>query len=710
MFSPSWYRVARLRPRLRPHARIHRHFYRGELWYVVQDPVSGRFHRFTPAAYSVVGLLDGRRTLAEVWEEVVSRLGDDAPTQEEVIRLLTQLHRADLLLSDGLVPAEEIVERQRRQRRRQRLQHFKNPLALRIPLLDPDRLLDVLAPLARPLFTLPGFLLWLAVMGWGGMTALSHWPALTENLSDRVLALENLWLLTLAFVVVKACHELGHGLAVKRWGGEVHEMGIMLLVLMPVPYVDASAASAFPEKGRRIVVGAAGMMVELLIAALALLVWLQAEPGALRALAFNVLFVSGVSTLLFNGNPLLRFDGYYILADWLEIPNLGQRANQYVGYLIQRHLFRIEKARSPVAARGEAPWLLGYAIASFIYRMVVMLAIALFVAGQYFTLGLLLALWAVFLTVLLPLGRQLLFLARSPVLQGRRGFAVAMSGVVVGVLVLLLGWVPLPYAVRAEGVLWVPERAQVQAGVDCRLERVVVESGTVVARGQVLLHCTAPELAAQAKVMAAQLAELRARYDQQRYEDRVQAQLTRQEMRHLEAAAGRLAERLAERAIRSPADGVLVFARPQDLPGRHVRQGEALGYVLETAAPPIARVVVDQDGVEVARDAQAIEIRLARRLDQVWPAYLVREVPEATDRLPGPALSLEGGGPFAAQGAGGELRTLQRLFQFELELPETTVPGVVGERVYVLFRQAPRPLAWQAYRGLRQLFLSRLGI
>ena len=113
-------------------------------------------------------------------------------------------------------------------------------------------------------------------------------------------------------------------------------MGIMLLVLTPIPYVDASSASAFRTKWERIMVGAAGMAVELFIAALALFVWINIEPGTVRAILYNMIFIASVSSLLFNGNPLLRYDAYYILGDLLEIPNLGPRGIQYLGYLAQR--------------------------------------------------------------------------------------------------------------------------------------------------------------------------------------------------------------------------------------------------------------------------------------------------------------------------------------------------------------------------------------
>ena len=156
-----------------------------------------------------------------------------------------------------------------------------------------------------------------------------------------------LLMMWLFYPVIKSFHELGHGLAVKAWGGEVRETGVSILMLMPVPFVDASAASAFPEKHRRAAVGAAGMMVELFFAALATFVWLNVEDGFVRDIAFVLMVIGGVSTVLFNGNPLLRFDGYYVLSDLLDVPNLGPRSNAYVAYLAQRYLLKIENAVSP---------------------------------------------------------------------------------------------------------------------------------------------------------------------------------------------------------------------------------------------------------------------------------------------------------------------------------------------------------------------------
>jgi len=244
LYSPSWYRVAALRPRLRGHVRIHRHHYRGELWYVLEDRVSRRMHRFNPAAHFVIGLMDGRRSVQELWDAAMQRFGDDAPTQDELIRLLGQLHAADLLQSEMAPDVAELLRRARLARRRSWMQKYLSPLSLRIPLADPDRFLERWLPYYRWMFSWTGALLWCAVLGAALAVAVGHWGELTNGFSDRVLAPKNLVLLVFVFPVVKLLHELGHACATKAWGGEVHEMGIMFLVFMPVPYVDASAATA----------------------------------------------------------------------------------------------------------------------------------------------------------------------------------------------------------------------------------------------------------------------------------------------------------------------------------------------------------------------------------------------------------------------------------------------------------------------------------
>ncbi|HXI36074.1 MAG TPA: PqqD family peptide modification chaperone, partial [Burkholderiales bacterium] len=227
LYSASWYRVAELRPRLRSQVRVHRHSYRGEVWYVLEDRGSRRLHRFNAAAHYVIGLMDGRRTVQALWDAAASRFGDDAPTQGEMIALLGQLHAADVLLTQVAPDLAELLHRARLARRRNWMQRYLSLLSLRVPLFDPDRLLERWLPWYRPLFGKAGALLWLAVVGSAAVLAALHWSELGGDLSDRLLAPGNLVLLALVFPVVKLLHEFGHACATKAWGGEVHEMGVM---------------------------------------------------------------------------------------------------------------------------------------------------------------------------------------------------------------------------------------------------------------------------------------------------------------------------------------------------------------------------------------------------------------------------------------------------------------------------------------------------
>ena len=431
LHSTSWYRVAELRPRLRSHVRIHRHHYRGELWYVLEDRVSRRMHRFNAVSHYVIGLMDGRRTVQEIWDSATTKFGDDAPTQDEMIRLLGQLHTAEVLQSEVTPDVAELLRRAQRNKRRIWLQYLLSPLSIRIPLFDPDRFLERWLPWYRPLFGWAGAVVWCGVVGLAIFTAAAHWNELTQDVSDRVLAPQNLLLMWLTFPVVKLLHEFGHACATRAWGGEVHEMGIMILVLMPIPYVDATAASAFRDTHRRVIVGAAGMIVELFVASLALFLWLEAEPGITRAVLFDVMLIAGISTVLFNANPLLRFDGYYMLSDVVQIPNLRARANQYLGYLVETRLFGLELPEFE-ASGGERRWFVFFAIASFVYRVFLMIAIALFVASEYFVIGVVLALWVAVTSVVVPVAKAIGYLAMHPKLRRHRVRALTVTGAIAG--------------------------------------------------------------------------------------------------------------------------------------------------------------------------------------------------------------------------------------------------------------------------------------
>lgn len=707
LLSSEWYRLRRLKPRLRGHLQIHRHAYRGRVWYVVEDRLGGKHHRFNFAAYRVIHLMDGRRDMEAIWQALAADLDDETPTQDDVIRLLGQLHAGDLVLADITPDIAELLERRTRQQRRKWMGRVGNPVALKIPLFDPDRLLKATVRAARPLLGWGGIVLWLAVVVPALLLVPSHWNELTGNATERMLANGNLLLLAVLFPLVKAVHELAHGVACRMRGGEVHEAGLMLLVFYPVPYVDVSGASAFVSKWQRALVGAAGMLAELFVAAVAFYLWLALEPGVARAIAYDVAVLASVTTLFFNANPLLRYDGYHILADVIECPNLGTRATRHWQYLAERWLVGVRDPERAESTPGERRWFLAYGPLSYAYRLFVSISIAIFVAQKFFFVGVLLAVWAVAVSVAWPVLKMLRALWTAPRFADRAGRVRLLLGGFVGTAGVLLFVLPMPYHTVAEGVLWLPEHAILRAGSSGFVREVMVPSGAPLQRGQPVVQSVDPSLAARIATQAAKVDEVRVQIDAAWGASPARAQQLEQELARELAALARLRDEADRLTLRSLVAGTLLMDRPADLPGRWLKKGEIVGYV-RTADAPLVRVVMPQVDVDPVRLAtRGVEVRMPQALWQTWPAQITRSVPAAAHQLPSAVLGSKGGGltPVDPRDDKG-LQALESVFEFELQLPHALPHEWLGSRVYVRFEHPAEPIGHRMMRGVRRAFLS----
>ena len=707
LFSPSWYRVKDLKPRLRRHVNIYRHDYRGRIWFILQDLATGRSHRFSPAAYRMVGLLDGTRSLGEVWDIANEQLGERAPTQDEAIRLLGQLHAADALVADVSPDSRELFRRHKRHKRMEIKQKVWSPLAVRVPIWDPDRFLTATLPFVRPFLTKTFAVIWLLLVLTAAVFAAMNIGALTTNITDRVLNPGNLAVLWLVYPVVKAFHELGHGYAVKKFGGEVHEIGIMFLVLIPVPYVDASAASALREKHKRMLVGGIGIMIELLLASVALFVWLNAESGAVTAVAFNVMLIGGVSTLLFNGNPLLRFDGYYVLADWIEIPNLSGRSTNYLNYLIQRYIYGMREADKVTSLWSERVWFVFYGIAAFIYRMFIMFAIIAYIAGRFFIIGVLLAIWAATTQLLLPIGKGIKFLSGSPKLRTNRPRALITTFAAIALILGALFLVPFPSYSIVDGVIWPSQQAQVRAGTNGFVTKVATTTDQKVRSGDLMMQLDDPFMRARLELIDTQLAGLEIQRSALIRTDRVQSALIAEEIDVVQNDRARLVEELEALDIRAPRVGTAVLPNASDLEGSFVAKGNVIGYVVAQRDTQTVRTVVSQNQIDLVRnDTQSVSVMPVEWGAEPIKAIILREVPGATQQLPTPALGTAGGGnvPVDPSDPNG-VQTLGRFFEFEILMVQPSADILLGRRVRVRFDHGTSPLGFQAYRSLRQLFL-----
>jgi putative peptide zinc metalloprotease protein len=711
VFSQSWHNAAKLRPRLLPHARIHPHTYRGQAWFVLQDSTGGRYHRLSPGAYELVSRMDGVRTVQALWDEACIAGGDGIPTQDEVVELLMQLHSNDLLHCDVTPDTAELFERYSKRKTMKWKQWITQPTSLRIPLIDPDAFLTRWVHRLAWLFTEKGFWLWLAVVLPALLLAGQNWKELTLNISDHVLSSGNLLVLAFVFPIVKAIHELGHGFATKVWGGAVHEMGLMFLVFAPVPYVDASASSAFRSKQQRMIVGAAGMLAELFVAALAMYVWVMVEPGVVRAVAFNVMLIAGVSTVVVNGNPLLRYDGYFIFSDLIEMPNLGQRGQRYLTYFSDRYVFGAKELTSPDETLSEKRWLVVYTITSWFYRIFVTISIILFIAGKFFIFGVLLAIIATVGLIGKPVWKSAKHLLGSPTLHRYRSRAIKLSAGAV-LAILFCGFlVPVPLRTQTEGVVWLPDQALVRAGVNGTFQHWLVEPGTLVRKGTPLLVMDDPQLVSELAVAQAKVAEAEARFSVEQFSNPVQAGVLLQQLEYEKSALQQVNERYERLVVVSEVDGILTVPKSQDMTGQHFKKGELLGYLMDRKQL-VARVAVAQENIDLVRTRfKAVELRFADSVSDTYPVSVLREIPSASNELPTAALSPNGGGHIQVDPNDKEgLKTLDRVFFVDLSLPTEAVPGAFGGRVYVRFDHVGEPLLGQMYRRLRQLFLSRFHV
>jgi len=716
-FSESWHRVAPLTPRLRADVQVTRQRFRGRTWHVLRDAASNEFHRVDEAGYRFIGLLDGRRTVGEAWEACEERYGDDAPTQPEAVELLGLLAGAHLL-SGGAGPEAGAISRRRRRRveaeTRSRLMNF---LFVRLPLFDPDHLLSRWLPMVAWLVSPWGFalmaLLWVA----GAAALIPRSSELADGFSGAMTP-GNLPLLYVSFVVIKAVHELAHGFACKAYGrrfggGEVHTIGLMLLVFMPVPYVDASSSWAFPRRGPRVVVAAAGVISELTLAAIAALIWAASDDGLARALAYNAMLVAGASSVLFNANPLLRYDGYYILSDVLDIPNLWTRARDYTLYLIKTRFFGVRRLLSPAHTPGEARWFVVYWTASLVYRVFLYAAIVWFLAERFFMLGLLLAAGAIVVFLVVPAARGVRYLFTNHELRRTRPRALAVTGSFVGVVVVLLGVIPAPDHVRAEGVAEPREIEVVYAGA----------SGFVTE----LTAGWAEPVAAGAPLASLERAEARAALAEIEAESRRLEALRRRALADDPAAAAAFAERLAatdqrrerlERevealAVRAPLAGVWAAPDLVSAPGRWVERGEKLG-VVASLEDIVVRAVADQNiaALLIEEARPRAEMRVRGRPGQLITSSVSRGeiLPAGTRRLPSAALGYAAGGLTPLDRAGDDPAMARGRFFEARVTPEPGANLLPGQRVIVRFRLEDRPLALQWWRLLRQTVQGRLGL
>jgi putative peptide zinc metalloprotease protein len=721
-FHEAWYRVADLRPRLLSTVRVYRQHFRGQLWYILENPSNNQFSRVSKEAYRFIGMLDGKRTIAEAWNICNEKLGDAAMTQPEVLELLGQLHSMNLLYVDLPPDSEVLFNRYSKRVRREVQSYLMNILFVRIPILDPDRFLERWVKVFGRVFSWPGLALWLALIAVGLYFVVANLDELV-NRTSNVLDPGNLILLYLTFVVIKVIHEFSHAFACKRFGrlndstGEVHTMGVMFLVFVPLPYLDASTAWAFRSKWHRALVGMAGVMAELAIAAIAAAVWANTSAGTLHAIAYNAIFVASVSTLLFNGNFLLRFDAYYVLADLIEIPNLGPRSREYLFYLVKRYIFGVTQATNPAHTVGERYWFVFYGIASTAYRVFISIRIMLFLNDrlpeELSIVVPVLIFCALVGWVCVPVGKFFKYLATSPELARKRPRALAATAGFALAAVLGLGFFKVPDHCRVEGVIEPAPLAIIYAETDGFISNVLPSDVNVTPEGPALIESRNPALAAQHRSLIAERRALAIRREQARTTEFVAVQILDEELAAFDDKIARVEQQIAGLNLRSPLAGRWVSSDIEHAKGRYVRRGEQIGVVADlndmlvraTAGQNVAATLIEQAHPQVAiRAWKRPEVTVSGTIEKISPA--------GQQVLPSESLGYTVGGsmPVDMRDPRGT-KTAEMFFEIRIrpQLDESS-SWRTGQRVVVRARLHPKPLAAQVWHYARQLLQQRLRI
>ena len=701
VYSNQWYRVASLRPRLSPQVQVRRQLLRGETWFVLADEVTGRSVRLNRGAYALAGRFNGRLTVQQLWDGL-QQLPDEPATQDEVVDLLARLRESTLVDFDRpadfatLLPHLDTVRRQRTR---------FNPIAWRLPLGNPSAALEWLRPF-QLLFSRTGLWLWLACVALLVVLGAQHLPQLWDHALRAMATPRYALLALLLYAPIKLVHEFTHGVAVRRWGGAVHEAGVTLMMGMPVPYVNASAASSFPEVRHRIAVSAAGIMSELAMATAALLLWLNLNDGLAREVAFVTLVITSVSTLFFNANPLQRLDGYYILADALQLPNLASRSRAWWSDLLRRRLLRLPELEPMPLARGERPWLVAYAPLAWLYAIVITAAAVVWLGHMSLALGIVAGAGLAFLLVLRPAAVLIGELRRAAQSQraaaGRMRLTLALLGI--GLIAVLA--VPLPRHQLARGVVWPPDRAQVRtdtAGFVATLHR---RDGERVRRGDALLELANPQLRADHARQLARVAGIESELFQALTSDPAAAAKLRGELGTAQAELAQIVERLDGLVVRAQVDGRLALPAAADLATRYVQRGQLLGQVL-TGEPPTVRVALPEDEArDLRRAARTVSVRMADARSAAWPAQLLRDSVGAVPTLPNAALSERHGGDIATDPQDSSAtQTLRPVVLLDVRLAAGDAANErIGTRAWVRFDEGRAPLAQQLLLwGQRQI-------
>jgi putative peptide zinc metalloprotease protein len=730
----------RLAIRMRPDLEGRKQRYQGRVYWVVKEPVGLQYFRFEEEEYAILQMLDGQASLEDIAERFEAEFPPQTIRVEELQNFVGMLHRSGLVLSDTSGQGIQLKKKRDERKRKEMLGAMGNILSFRFKGFDPERILNGIYPYVRWFFTLPTMLVCCTL----ALVALTLVMVQFNEFQSRLPSFQNFfaaqnWLLLASVLgVTKVIHEFGHGLSCKHFGGECHEMGVMFLVLTPCLYCNVSDSWMLPNRWHRAAIGAAGMYVEVVIASICTYVWWFSEPGWLNYICLNVMFVSSVSTILFNANPLLRYDGYYILSDILEIPNLRQKASSILNRKLAWWCLGLEEQEDPFLPKRHQMLFAFYTVASFFYRWFILLSILYFLNKVFEPYGLkvigqMIALASLYGLVVMPFWKVYKFFRVPGRWSKVKRIRVVITLLLLGAVVGGVLFVPFPSTVWCLFVLQPHDATSVYVEVEGVLEEVPVKVGKPVEQGQLLARLSNPdleivlaELTGQRDSFQAQLSSLQ----QIRFrEEQVGSEIMviQEQLKSVEEQLQQKLEDSKRLKLVAPVAGTVIAPPPARLPGTDEQielpawagtpfEPENLGATLlpEGTSSLFCQIgdpnqwdavlVIDQNDINLVQNGQEVRMMFDESPYHVYISQITSKASDAMQSVP-PQLASTSGGPLPAQAdPDGVVRPLSTSYQAVVRLDNQTKllrNGLIGQ---ARVKTGPRTLASRLYRYLSRTF------
>jgi putative peptide zinc metalloprotease protein len=680
---------------LRSDLNISHQLFEGRAYAIIKDPLSLKYFRLPSEDFALASLFDGKRNVTAIRAAFLQQQPQAAlkQTHDELTERITRF--ANELLLSGFLEATAAGVRQQQKMEAARRPVvtpwglFMKALFLKIPLVDPDPLLIRMERRMRWVWSWTGMALSFVIFLAGLTVFMIEWPRISPSLND-FLTLPNLatiWALT---IVVKVIHEFGHGLTCKHYGGEVHEMGAMIIVLSPFLYADVTDSYLFPNKRHRILVAAAGIYIELVIAALATLLWAISQPGPTQQLLFNLMLITSVWTVLFNANPLMKFDGYYILTDLLDVPNLRAKAQMCVSEMARKLVFGSDggsAANQAILPQRRRGWFVLYSVAAQLYLLQITLGIAMIFHHLLQPYGLAwlgdwLGIGAFVSMLIVPVAaffkKQLS--APDSTVHGRRRPWLMLGGFVV--LLTLVLQVPWPVKIERPAVLQPINSEFVRAEVAGRITHIAVKSGQEVKPGDVIATLSSPRVTADLR--AAELRRERARRELDLTIGTAEPAAYKQAQASLAQAEAAVQEALrieSHLTLRATRVGIVITPDLDRLAAASLRPSDA---VCEIAAldPIQIYIPLNERQARHIRAGQRVELRVPAMPARTFEGQVISDTKTPPTRdLPQNLVATLGGDLAAQPDVEGRLTPLETTYGVLVSLPnpdQALRPGMTG--------------------------------